>query len=307
MIDGPALRTRKTRMIERVYTTTETGYLNISAMKFILDQFITWWCGRCGTRDVYLLSDNLAIHNNPDLVLYCLKRRVFLWSLVPGTSYWLQVHDNTPFGSLKRFFGDFIHKTDFHWDDDTKTRKKLLAGCFFKAEEKAFQLNNLKHAFNAVGLWPFQPDLIRDRAKQEYRQTEDQMIEDLTKRISDGLKKVKEHEDAKREAIMAQTEPKKAIFVGDYDFSPMKKVRKVLKPNEIKDLPKVCECFTPTNIIQTLESSEPIAVGAQCDEVGCQHKHRKSKQWVFCKGCGKVWCPKHKSSFKLHACTLDKL
>ena len=52
----------------RVYLASETGYLTKELFKRIMDEFTKWWTATRPGLDCFLISDNLRIHTNTDIV-----------------------------------------------------------------------------------------------------------------------------------------------------------------------------------------------------------------------------------------------
>lgn len=279
---------------KRVYLSTDTGYLTKEAFQYVMEEFERWWVSISGGKDCYLLSDNLGAHQNSEVVQSMTRRRIFLWNIMPGTSYWFQVHDNTPFGSLKKGLQNQIDSIAIRGSDSPHIRRQLVAGCFYKAEESAFTRQNIIHAFRDVGLWPFNPEKILSRAIEEEhhnQQTEDARIARIVRGVIEGDAK---REEEKRQVILDMVDEVSVTKILPFDHSPL---RKIPRKEDRRGLPAVTSLFnSPTD--DDRENSIPPST--PCSTEGCKSKFRSSKKWRYCTICSKAFCPRHHSEWNKH-------
>ena len=81
-----------------------------------MDEFTKWWTSTRPGLDCYLISDNLSIHRNEEIVADAEAKGIHMLNIMPGSSHWFQVHDQLPFAILKkklmieknRYFGSFF-------------------------------------------------------------------------------------------------------------------------------------------------------------------------------------------------------
>ena len=78
---------------------------------------------------------------------------------MPGTSCWFQVHDNTPFATLKKHMRSLCDSVVFKHEYSPAKRQQLVAGCFYNAED--------------VGPFSFNPTHVIAREEQEERETDE--------------------------------------------------------------------------------------------------------------------------------------
>ena len=87
-------------------------------------------------------------------------------NIMPGTSHWFQVHDQQPFGALKKKMTD----KKFELWTSTKTAVEdeatLLTCLFYQAEADAFECDVLRKTFADVGLWPWNPHKIYQNCQE---------------------------------------------------------------------------------------------------------------------------------------------
>ena len=86
----------------RVYLASETGYLTKDLFERVMEEFTIWWRRRQPGLDCYLISDNLRIHTSKKIVDTAESNGIHMYNIMPGSSHWFQVHDQKPFGSLKK-------------------------------------------------------------------------------------------------------------------------------------------------------------------------------------------------------------
>ena len=86
----------------RLYLASETGYLNNILFRRVIEEFTNWWRTTRPGLECHLVSDNLPIHRNRSIVDYAESNGIHMHNIMPGSSHWFQVHDQEPFGSLKK-------------------------------------------------------------------------------------------------------------------------------------------------------------------------------------------------------------
>ena len=86
----------------RLFLASVTGYLNITLFRRVIEEFTNWWRTTHAGLDCHLVSDNLPIHRNRSIVDYAESNGIHMHNIMPGSSHWFQVHDQKPFGSLKK-------------------------------------------------------------------------------------------------------------------------------------------------------------------------------------------------------------
>ena len=87
---------------ERLYLSSDTGFLNKALFRYIIIRFAMWWTVRHGLVDCFMICDNLPIHRNKDIKAFAKSVGIHLIIIMPGTSHWFQVHDQQPFGASKK-------------------------------------------------------------------------------------------------------------------------------------------------------------------------------------------------------------
>ena len=83
---------------------------------------------------------------------------------MPGSSYWFQVHDQPPFGDLKKKKIKRVQKKSrFSGPPSLPSDKSkpFIRGVFTLVVSNALTLNIVLKSFEQVSLWPWNPALIR--------------------------------------------------------------------------------------------------------------------------------------------------
>ncbi len=88
--------------IHRVFLSSPTAYVTIRLFKCILDEFSKWWNSQHEGLNCYLVCDNLRAHVSDDVKQFANARGIYVFPIMAGSSHWFQVHDQVPFGTLKK-------------------------------------------------------------------------------------------------------------------------------------------------------------------------------------------------------------
>ena len=86
----------------RLIVSSECGYMTLPLFECIMNHFIKWWNEENPGLDCFLLCDNLRIHVNKNVCDMAESKGVHIKTIMPGSSHWFQVHDQLPFGMLKK-------------------------------------------------------------------------------------------------------------------------------------------------------------------------------------------------------------
>jgi len=144
----------------RLYLQSETGYLNIDLFSYIMEEFTKRWKITRPGLDCFMICDNLSVHRSDDVVTTARLNGIHLINIMPGSSNWFQVHDQEPFGLLKKSLREEIITNPVPISASRDVRKTVTLAMFYKAEKKALAPSVVKKAFNSVGLSPWNPEKI---------------------------------------------------------------------------------------------------------------------------------------------------
>jgi len=86
----------------RLFLQSEKGYLTIELFQYIMKKFTKWWTSTRPGLHCFLICDNLSAHKDYDVVSNARRNGIHFINIMPGSSHWFQVHDQQPFGLLKK-------------------------------------------------------------------------------------------------------------------------------------------------------------------------------------------------------------
>jgi len=171
----------------RVFLSSETGFISNELFSVIMDEFTEWWTTTHSGLECYLISDNLSIHRNEEIVKKAESKGIHMLNIMPGSSHWFQVHDQLPFAILKKelmvqknkFFGSFVLPRE--------VIRTILVSNFYHAEACALEPKVLIQSFADVGLWPFNPTKIEENCRKFCRVDPDPSKDDDLSRVASAI------------------------------------------------------------------------------------------------------------------------
>ena len=125
-----------------------------------MKKFINWWTTTRPGLDCFLVCDNLIVHRDYDVVENARNSGIHFINIMPGSSHWFQVHDQEPFGILKKSYFDEKNTFSPPAAAQSRVRRTISTAQFYEAEAKAFRPRIVAEAFRKVGLLPWSPDTI---------------------------------------------------------------------------------------------------------------------------------------------------
>ncbi len=166
-----------------------------------------------------MISDNLRIHCNKRIVATAMSKGIHMLNIMPGSSHWFQVHDQQPFGLLKKKMAEKKSEFSGCFSPVPKVRRQQLMCMFYEAEACAFEPQVVRKAFADVGLSPWNPERIHDVA-QKHSAT--QSLEDESERTQEIMEKsiaLEQEKKAELDKMLSELEP-----------AEVKSVKKVTRP-----------------------------------------------------------------------------
>ena len=204
----------------RLYLSSDTGFLNKALFEYVIIRFAMWWKSTHGPVDCFMTSDNLPIHKNKAIVEFAEGMGIHMYNIMPGTSHWFQVHDQQPFGALKKKMteGKFqLWKSSATQAEDSMD---LFTCLFYQAEMDAFETQVIRKTFADVGLWPWNPQKImqncRENCPEDSPLKKSRLIKQLLKIIDDidqSKKRFVEQmmQEMKKEQVVSQQEVEEKV------------------------------------------------------------------------------------------------
>jgi len=86
----------------RLFLQSEKGFLTNHQFKIIMEDFTKWWTTTHPGLHRFMISDNLSVHRNEQMVKTAEMHGVHVLNIMPGTCHWFQVHDQLSFANLKK-------------------------------------------------------------------------------------------------------------------------------------------------------------------------------------------------------------
>ena len=238
----------------RLYLSSKTGYMTKPLFKCIMEHFVKWWNAENPGLHCYLLCDNLNIHINKEVVAFTSARGVNITTIMPGSSHWFQVHDQIPFGTLKKKMADVKNNLSRASSLEPKVMQDFLMGVFSIAESEGLAPSALVKSFEEVGLWPWNPQRIRDLCQKHCpppSQLSSSRVERKLERIM--MEMTAEH-DTKRNAI---TEYGKRVRDGSSENSGRYQLRR-RKSDEPQFREDLSSYIFPRDETMSIEAQPPV-------------------------------------------------
>ena len=116
---------------------TVTGYLNTEVLTMILSGFLDIDIWSTLVLSAFLLSDNLAIHTNSDIVSATARRKAHMYNTMPHSPHWFQVHEQKPFEILKQQLEARRNNVTSLAHHDPSVRRRAFADNLYQDEVKA--------------------------------------------------------------------------------------------------------------------------------------------------------------------------
>ncbi len=300
-IEERRLRTRP----KRLFLQSEKGFLTAELFKIIMEEFIKWWKRFNPGLHCFLISDNLSIHSNDDIVRTAARHGVHMLNIMPGTSHWFQVHDQLPFANLKKKIGNKKNRYSRLFTLSRPKRIASLMGIFYKAEKKALLPHIVRKSFADVGLWPWDPEKIW-KICQEHCPVDPLSQEDETVRVLANVINIHNHKQEEwLEKNLSSLEEASVTEAENYEFEIFRDEEESednddegdehLSPSQSNTDPMP---FQPP----AKRPRKPSCKRKTCCIKGCEKSHIRSKKWAVCSKCNKNFCPKHAEMFRRHKC-----
>ena len=289
----------------RLFLKSETGYLTNELFKYIMEQFANWWNSTRPGLHCFLICDNLSIHKNECIVKDARSRGIHMINIMPGTSRWFQVHDQLPFGILKKMMAELKNQTMPLSSLEPKDRMVVRFGHFYEAEKLAFEPRVVVKSYADVGVWPWDPQKIRkacekhcpagshpdrDRAFHAVAESVKTLNE---KRVSDCCETVR---SLKPVSIVSLKPPQKRKRPGN-DAAKNREEEKETHSTSSAKKTKGNPTQPPSKRLR-----KGIDKLKKCCVRGCRETHFWSKKCFFCSSCEKHFCPRHADKFHNHHC-----
>jgi len=289
----------------RVFLASKTGYLTIELFKRIMDEFTKWWTTTRPGLDCYLISDNLPAHKNKDIVEIAKANGIHMYNIMPGSSHWFQVHDQKPFGSLKKKMREKKFQFLSLISLPRNERRDLLTCIFYQAEAEALETHIVSKTFAEVGLWPWNPDHIIEICREHYYNVGKIKQSPMMRKLLCIIRKVIQLKEDKARQLLCSMKRARVEIV-------QKTVEKEGSDEESLDFLEDEDQEEGEHEIG-INNDSPLerpakrqrimrCCGKPCCAEGCQKTRFWSKKWVTCPKCERNFCPSHAHLIHQHKC-----
>ena len=237
----PAFEPKKERGFRnqpyRLFLQSETGYLTIELFRYIMEEFTKWWTSTRPGLHCFLVCDNLSVHKDFDIVSNARRQGIHFINIMPGSSHWFQVHDQQPFGLLKKVMREEKIKNPTPISAPPEVKKTLNMSRFYEAERRALAILVVRKGFRNVGLWPWNAAKIL-KICEEHSPVPSQLISsDLMRVTADAINVCEQEKLAALREMMSRLKPVevKKAKIGKKRKGPDHVCRKSLEEEDKKE------------------------------------------------------------------------
>ncbi len=280
----------------RLFLQSESGYISTELFACIMDEFTKWWTTTRPGLHCFLISDNLRVHRNEEIVEKASTKGIHMINIMPGSSHWFQVHDQLPFGNLKKKINIEKNKLFRSRLIPPRVRRALLMGIFYRAEAHAMAPHILRKSFEDVGLWPWNPQKILEACQRFCPAVSLPDKTEEMKDLKDVITRYNESGQAACDQLIASMKPATITFSEKkLETEPCDKECRTgfdkeeqTNPGSIKRKSEHVSLEQPRKRIHRIPENLK-----QCSVKGCQKTHFWSTKWFYCSKCNKHFCPSH--------------
>ncbi len=292
----------------RYYAWTDTGYSNKELHESIMECFCNEWLKISKSRYCYVFGDQLGAHKSETVTEKCLKSNVLTCLLPANTSHFLQPLDDVIFARFKQVINLEFQTYQLSQKTTSEDIKRIMHKAAYHAKTLAFTVRVIKRAFSNTGMFPWKPELILEKAKQnageEMQATKHQYVS-MMKKAAD-LKMHPKESSTKLSQGSVRVEASTA-------FNPFEIIEKAQTKEKAKkkiDDDKKKRKAEAEKVAQQKKQAKVAAVAKRaarkCTEHTCNTISRfddGAKNWGKCINCDKLFCPKHIEQYKEHVKT----
>jgi len=195
----------------------------------------------------------------------------------------------------------FFSDTDTNREANLEKRMAKL----YQAERNALDPKVLQDSIKAVGLKPWNPDLIRENCRKhsppDLKSDAKDLVDVFAQKVSMYSQRQKDEIERIRSTVKHISAP---ITPKTEKRKRATKVSSLPQANGNEEEPYLCGEETMTTSTEpTKKRSKKMHLEPKaCAAKGCQETHFWSKKWVFCPKCKKNFCEKHKGLLRHHKC-----
>jgi len=297
---------RELRRVPRMlFLESEKGYLTTAHFDYIMDEFTKWWTESHLGLECFLISDNLRVHTNKDIVAKAMTKGIHMLNIMPGSSHWFQVHDQQPFGGLKKKMSqkkfEFLASTEIPPEE----RRDLFISLFYQAEKEAFEPLIIRKTFEGVGLWPWNPEKILKMCQEHCPVFSMPLQNSLVNKLLDIVNKVEEEKKAIRCQMLSSLKRVRVVSLKELEMRNAQSKDDAEYSSGDDEEQEARRVHLNTDISVEPPAKRRRIINRSCISCSvkrCKKTHFWSKKWVSCTKCHKSFCPLHKNRLQYHKC-----
>ena len=185
------------RPIPQMRIYTPTGMIDGETWEIIYSGFLEHMNNTDPGKEYLVYMDNLPQHTNLNTIEKGLKQGVDSMFLPKGTSQFSQPSDNIPFGSMRKIInreGSLTMGKNINHEKLNVIIRDIVP----KAMAKSFKPNQIKHAFEETGIYPFNEDILRRNTLENLGNLTDKSkntLAELEEKVSDAITTIYKKDD----------------------------------------------------------------------------------------------------------------
>lgn len=166
---------------------SESGLFGTKQFEDVMCEFMAL-CETHGLGDSMkiVLSDNLGIHRNPSLTSFCLKKYLYQVAYTPNASSFMAPLDDLVYATFKQVFSKLyrekIHNSNLS-DDINLQQRMIIPSILTECLNASFTQAIIVKSFKNTGMYPHNPSLLMQRAREQVSQNTSVFMTDMESAI----------------------------------------------------------------------------------------------------------------------------
>lgn len=203
---------RRHKPFEVYICTAPKGFVNLELWKAIMKRWASTSNALFAQKGSVLLCDNLACHVNPEVVQSCLDSQVYIWTIPPHTSHFLQPNDNGSNAAIKKGVAERKSTENIATVLANLKPSRIVSVVLLQSIEQCLTEAVVKRSWETTGIWPWNPKTIRQECQPYLKPTENSSSTGQTpspmERITSQYHKLIEQQSPQKVVVVTQTDPR---------------------------------------------------------------------------------------------------
>lgn len=205
-----AFENRKTPPFPVFICTAPKGFVNIELWTSIMDTWAQQSFNNFYQKGSVLLCDNLSSHVNPEVVRSCYKKNVFIWTIPPHSSHFLQPNDNGSNAAIKKGVAERKSKENIATVLANLQPSRIVSVVLLQSIEQCLTPQVVTSSWRTTGIWPWDPETIRQESQPYLKPDENSSPTGQTssyiERITSQINQVIEQQSPQKVVVSTQTD-----------------------------------------------------------------------------------------------------